>query len=147
MPFVRIETNHEFSKEVIQDVITQITEQVHVIKGDPQSMISVVVNTNVSVAFGGDYDKPAAVVQLLNLKMPVEITTKLTQSISDILLQKFNVPADRMYIFFQEFTQMHLVGWNRKTFTEIVGGDDLEAIEAARKKAEVQPKTATAANS
>lgn len=103
-------------------------------------MISVVVNTNVNVGFGGDYEKPAAIVQVLNLKMPVEITTKLTESITDILRENFNVAANRMYIFFQEFTQMHLVGWNRKTFAEIVGGDDLEALEAARKKAEEKKK-------
>lgn len=140
MPFVRIETNHEFSKEIIQDVITQITEQVHLKKGDQKQMILVVVNTKVNVAFGGDYDHPAAVVQVFNLKMPVEITTKLTESISDILLDKFNVPANRMYIFFQEFTQMHLVGWNRKTFAELVGGDDLEALQGSQKKAEAKTK-------
>ena len=142
MPFVRVETNRKFSKELSQDVITQITEAIHLNKGDQKPMISVVVNTNVNVGFGGDYDKPAAIVQVLNLKMPVEITTKLTESISDILLKNFNVPANRIYIFFQEFTQMHLVGWNRKTFAEIVGGDDLEALEAARKKAE-EKKRAT----
>lgn len=134
MPFVRIETNHDFSKEVIQDVITQVTQQVHLIKGDPEAMILVVVNTKVNVAFGGDYEKPAAVVQLMNLRMPVDITTKLTESISDILLAKFNVPANRMYIFFQEFTKMHLVGWNRTTFEQILGADDLADVEAARQK-------------
>jgi phenylpyruvate tautomerase PptA (4-oxalocrotonate tautomerase family) len=134
MPFVRIETNQDFSQEVIQDVVTQITQQVHTIKGDPQAMILVVVNTKVNVAFGGDYEKPAAVVQLMNLRLPVEITTKLTESISDILLAKFNVPANRMYIFFQEFTKMHLVGWNRTTFDRILGADDLADVEAARQK-------------
>lgn len=131
MPFVRIETNHEFSQDVIHDVITQVTEKVHANKGDPKEMILVVVNTNVGVSFGGDYDKPAAVVQLLNLEMPEDITRKLTESISDILLEHFNVPANRMYIFFQEFTKMHLIGWDRKIFTDIVGGDDLKAIEKA----------------
>lgn len=135
MPFVRIETNHEFEQDVIHEVITQVTEQVHTQKGDPEKMILVVVNTKVNVAFGGDYDEPAAVVQLLNLKMSAEVTKKLTESISDILLEKFNVPANRMYIFFQEFTQMHLVGWNRKIFTEILGVDDPETPEVALKKA------------
>lgn len=140
MPFVRIETNQNFSQKVVQDVITQITEQVHTIKGDPQAMILVVVNTKVNVAFGGDYEKPAAVVQLMSLRMPVEITTKLTESISDILLAKFNVPANRMYIFFQEFTKMHLVGWNRTTFEQILGADDLADVEAARMASETAKK-------
>lgn len=134
MPFVRIETNHDFSSEVIGEVITQITEQVHSIKGDPQAMILVVVNTKVNVAFGGDYEKAAAVVQVMNLRMPVEITTKLTESISDILLAKFNVPANRMYVFFEEYTKMHLVGWNRTTFQQILGADDLADVEAAQKE-------------
>jgi len=134
MPFIRIETNTEFDRNIIEDVITQVTEQVSTIKGDPKNMILVVINTNVNVAFGGDYTQPAAAVQILNLKMPIEVTSKLVESISDILLEKFNVSPDRMYIFFQEFTQMHLVGWNRKTFTEIVGGDDLDALEKAREK-------------
>ena len=142
MPFVRIETNHDFSQEVIQDVITQVTQQVHLIKGDPEAMILVVVNTKVNVAFGGDYEKPAAVVQLMNLKIPVEITTKLTESLSDILLAKFNVPANRMYIFFEEFTKMHLVGWNRTTFEQILGADDLADVEAARQKTADVKKTA-----
>ncbi|MFN6567021.1 phenylpyruvate tautomerase MIF-related protein [Dendronalium sp. ChiSLP03b] len=134
MPFIRIETNHDFSSEVIHDVITQITEQVHIIKGDPQSMILVVVNTKVNVAFGGDYEKPAAVVQVMNLRMSVEITTKLIEIISDILLAKFNVSANRMYMFFQEYTKMHLVGWNRTTFEQILGADNLADVEAARKE-------------
>ena len=29
MPFVRVETNHDFSENVIHDVITEITQQVH----------------------------------------------------------------------------------------------------------------------
>jgi phenylpyruvate tautomerase len=137
MPFVRIETNHEFAADVINSVITQITEQVHLDKGDPKTMIQVVVNTNVSVSFGGDYQKPAAVVQLLSLKMSADVTKKLTEHISDILLESFNVPANRMYIFFQEFTQMHLVGWNRQIFSEILGVETLESPAEAQKKAVV----------
>jgi phenylpyruvate tautomerase len=138
MPFVRVETNHEFAQDVIGDVITQITESVHLDKGDPTTMIQVVVNTNVNVSFAGDYNKPAAVVQLLSLKMSADITKKLTESISDILLKNFNVPANRMYIFFQEFTQMHLVGWNRKIFSEILGVETLGSPEEAQQKAGVQ---------
>jgi phenylpyruvate tautomerase len=138
MPFVRVETNHEFAQDVIDNVITQITEQVHIDKGDPTAMIQVVVNTSVNVSFGGDYEKPAAVVQLLSLKMSADITKKLTEGISDILLENFNVPANRMYIFFQEFTQMHLVGWNRKIFSEILGVETLESPEEAQQKAGIQ---------
>jgi phenylpyruvate tautomerase len=98
MPFVRVETNHEFAQDIIGNVITQVTKQVHIDKGDPETMIQVVVNTNVNVSFGGDYEKPAAVVQVLSLKMSADITKKLTESISDILLENFNVPANRMYI-------------------------------------------------
>lgn len=141
MPFVRVETNHEFAQDVIGDVITQITESVHLDKGDPTTMIQVVVNTNVNVSFAGDYNKPAAVVQLLSLKMSADITKKLTESISDILLKNFNVPANRMYIFFQEFTQMHLVGWNRKIFSEILGVETLGSPEEAQQKAGVQKQT------
>jgi len=141
MPFVRIETNHEFSQDVIQDVMTQVTDKVHINKGDPKEMILVVVNTKVDVAFGGDYDQPAAAVQLLSLKMSAEITKKLTESISDVLLEKFNVPANRMYIFFQEFTQMHLVGWNRKIFSEILGVETLESPDEAQNKAKAQNKS------
>jgi phenylpyruvate tautomerase len=141
MPFVRIETNHDFDRDVIQNVITQVTDQVHINKGDPKEMILVVVNTKISVAFGGDYDKPAAVVQLLSLNMSAEVTQKLTESISDILLERFNVPANRMYIFFQEFNQMHLVGWNRKIFSEILGVETLDSPEVAQKQAETQKKS------
>ncbi len=138
MPFIRVETNHDFAQDIIGDVITKITEIVHIDKGDPTAMIQVVVNTNVHVSFAGDYEKPAAVVQLLSLKMSADITKKLTENISDILLESFNVPANRMYIFFQEFTQMHLVGWNRKIFSEILGVETLGSPEEAQQKAGVQ---------
>lgn len=138
MPFIRIETNHEFTQNVIGNVITQITECVHIDKGDPTSMIQVVVDTNINVSFAGDYERPAAVVQLLSLSMSAEITKKLTESISDILLENFNIPANRMYIFFQEFTQMHLVGWNRKIFSEILGVETLKTSEGVQQRASVQ---------
>lgn len=138
MPFIRIETNHEFTQNVIGNVITQITECVHIDKGDPTSMIQVVVDTNINVSFAGDYERPAAVVQLLSLSMSAEVTKKLTESISDILLENFNIPANRMYIFFQEFTQMHLVGWNRKIFSEILGVETLKTSEGVQQRASVQ---------
>jgi phenylpyruvate tautomerase len=125
MPFVRVETNNSVAQDVIDNVITQITECVHVDKGDPTTMIQVVVNTNVNISFGGDHEKPAAAIQILSLNMSADITKKLTEGISDILLENFNIPANRMYIFFQEFTQMHLVGWDRRIFSEIFGVETL----------------------
>jgi phenylpyruvate tautomerase len=125
MPFVRIETNNSVARDVIDNVITKVTECVHIDKGDPTAMIQVVVNTNVNVSFGGDCEKPAAAIQILSLEMSADITKKLTEDISDILLENFNIPANRMYIFFQEFTQMHLVGWDRRIFSEIFGVETL----------------------
>jgi phenylpyruvate tautomerase len=125
MPFVRVETNNSVAQDVIDNVIAQITECVHIDKGDPTTMIQVVVNTNVNVSFGGDHEKPAAAIQILSLNMSADITKKLTEDISDILLENFNIPANRMYIFFQEFTQMHLVGWDRRIFSEIFGVETL----------------------
>jgi phenylpyruvate tautomerase len=134
MPFVRIEINHHFCSQTIEDVITEVTEQIHLIKGDPTKMISVVVHNDSQVAFGGDFQTPAAIVQVLNANMSRDITTKLTETISDILLKQFQVPPDRMYIFFQEFTTMHLVGWNRKTFADILGSDNEQQLDEARKE-------------
>ncbi|WP_017314365.1 phenylpyruvate tautomerase MIF-related protein [Mastigocladopsis repens] len=138
MPFVRIETNHHFNKQVIEDVMTQITEEIHIKKGDPVKMISVVVHTDSNVSFGSDSETPAAIVQVLNASMPAHITSQLTQGISNILLNKFQVPANRMYIFFQEFTTMHLVGWNGKTFAEILGRDDEQNLDEERQKAQTK---------
>ena len=134
MPFIRIETNCDFPKNIIDEAIAKFTELIHQKKGDPKSMILVVVNTKVNVAFGGDCEKPAAAVQLLSRQMTPEITAKLTEGISDILLDLFKIPAARMYIFFQNFTELYLVGWNRKTFDRILGISDSKEDLKAKKK-------------
>ena len=36
---------------------------------------------------------------------------------------------------------MHLVGWNRKIFTEILGVETLDSPEVAQKQAEAQKKS------
>ena len=138
MPFIRIEVNQDVSQDMIDQSMSQVTDAVHAFKGDPKEMILVVIDTKVNASFGGDYEQPVAMVNIVNLEMTEDVTRVLTEKISDILLENFNVNPKRMYIYFQQVTHMHLFSWDRKTFQDIFGGDTIadakKRISAVAKK-------------
>ena len=134
MPVVRIAVNVDFSPEIVNATMSKITDTVHEIKGDPKDMILVHIDTHSHISFADIPDRPAAMVDMINLIMAPELTKKLTESISDILLEQFSVEPNRMYIYFQEVTQMHLFAWNRMTFNDILGRDNIEK-ESEKKRA------------
>ncbi len=122
MPYVRIEANRR-CQTAVSELQRQVTSLVHERKGDPVSMISTVVLAEVPVSFGGDPAAPAAILTLTNAVMPPEITAALVPELTRILGEAFGVPPDRMYLFFHEYREAHLVGWNGKTFDAILAQD------------------------
>jgi hypothetical protein len=104
----------------VRELQQRLTELISRVKGDPTSMISTVVLQGVPVSFGGCAEKPAAIVTLTNAVMDAAKTSALTTALSAALDEAYGVPADRMYLFFHEFTDPHLVGWNGKTFDRIL---------------------------
>ncbi len=118
MPFVNVQTNACGDQK---QVLSNITQAVHEIKGDPVAMISSSVESNVPLSFGGDSDSPAAIIRVHSTGFTEELTAALTSSFTKILGEGFGVPPERMYVFFREITpdDRYLVGWNGKTFKEL----------------------------
>ncbi|MGV2336278.1 MAG UNVERIFIED_CONTAM: hypothetical protein LVR18_19955 [Planctomycetaceae bacterium] len=119
MPLLRIELTHETQPDIVRDTIEKARAIIHSVKGDPESMISVFVQSNVQGVFGHS-GKPAANVHLSSFNMTPAVTAALTRQLSDLLQSRFGIAPDSAYIFFWNVEQPHLTGWSGRTFAEIM---------------------------
>ncbi len=119
MPFVRIETNQKVDDASARALLEEITHLVHAAQGAPEDMIAGAVHGGIPMSFGGDAAAPAANLQVINANLPRDVTSALSRSLGALLQDKLGVSPARAYVFFQEFRDPHLVGWNRATFDEI----------------------------
>ncbi|UJR78342.1 phenylpyruvate tautomerase MIF-related protein [Sandaracinus amylolyticus] len=120
MPYLRIECNRALSDDRVAQLQKELTNLVHEIKGDPVAMISTVILQSVPVSFGGDPCEPSCIVTLTNAVMPPATTSALTRALTAALGASYGVPPNRMYIFFQQFSDPTLVGWNGVTFDQVI---------------------------
>jgi len=120
-----VDTNQTRTAEVVAKVVGDITDAVLIVKPEVQRAgIAVVIREGVPVAFAGDGAGPAAVVEVTNATMPHAVTLALTERLTTILGSAYSIPPTRLYVFFHEIAQPHLVGLLGKTFTEIFGTSD-----------------------
>ena len=81
----------------------------------PQQWVMTCLVPGVSMTFAGTH-APACVASIKNVgTMSPEITAGLSRELTPILSQALNVPADRIYLDFQDAAP-HLWGWNGNTF-------------------------------
>lgn len=120
MPFVRIETNLPDQPVRSAAIILAVTDLVAKVKPEVQRRgIAVSLVHDCSLAFDANPNPPAVVVNVVNAKMPHEVTLPLTQGLTQILGESYGVSPARTYCFFHELTSTHLVGLMGVTFVEL----------------------------
>lgn len=120
MPYLRVECSGTVDRSRVESLQRELTQLVHELKKDPVAMIATAVLQGVPVTFGGHGDQPACVVTLTNAAMPPSITSALTAAITRAIGDAYGVPANRIYVFFHQYTDPTLVGWNGVTFDQVM---------------------------
>jgi phenylpyruvate tautomerase len=100
-----IQEVHQTGAQILADVLGKSTEYVMVL-----------VNTGRSLSFAQDSQTPCAYIEVKNIGgFTPETTAKLSQRLCELVHQKLQTPANRVYIEFQN-AERYLWGWNGKTF-------------------------------
>tara|TARA_B100000989_G_C19330384_1_gene380541 strand:+ start:183 stop:539 length:357 start_codon:yes stop_codon:yes gene_type:complete len=83
--------------------------------GKSIDFVLVIQEFDCTMSFGGDSKQPVAFFEIKNVG---SLSNKVTQNLSILLCElctkQFSIPADRIYLEFQESARTHW-GWNGKT--------------------------------
>ena len=118
MPLLHIHSSSKtLSEKVIQEVHQVGAQILAEVLGKSTEYVMVLVNTGSSLSFAQDGQAPCAYLEVKNIGgFTPEITEKLSQRLCELVVQKLQTTASRVYIEFQN-AERYLWGWNGKTFT------------------------------
>ena len=117
MPLLHI---HSSSKNVNEKVIQEVHQTGAQILSDElgksTEYVMVLISSCGSLSFAQDDQTPCAYLEVKNIGgFAPETTEKLSLRLCELVNQKLQTPASRIYIEYQN-AERHLWGWNRKTF-------------------------------
>jgi phenylpyruvate tautomerase len=117
MPFLHIHASSKnVSEKAIQEVHQTGAQILAEVLGKSTEYVMILVNTGSSLSFAQDSQTPCAYLEVKNIGgFTPEITEKLSQRLCEMVVQKLETPAIRVYIEFQN-AERYLWGWNGKTF-------------------------------
>jgi phenylpyruvate tautomerase PptA (4-oxalocrotonate tautomerase family) len=115
MPLLRVTTNQGVAtSEQRRELLGEASARVAELLGKPERYVMVALNTDSDLLFAGD-DGPAAFLELASLGLPQERTEALSAALCEWVQQRLGVPADRVYIHFQDVARP-MWGTNGTTF-------------------------------
>ena len=114
MPLLKIQTNQPVDAATQQALAVSASQTVADLLGKPERYVMVSVGHNPAMLFGGS-DEPLAYLELKSIGLPGSQTADLSRSLCDLLKEKLDLPADRIYIEFSDAPR-NMWGWNGGTF-------------------------------
>ena len=117
MPLLHIHASSKnINEKAIQEVHQTGAQILAEVLGKSTEYVMVLVNTGSSLSFAQDGQAPCAYLEVKNIGgFTPEATEKLSQRLCELVIQKLQTPANRVYIEFQN-AERYLWGWNGKTF-------------------------------
>uniref|UniRef100_A0A914XXP2 L-dopachrome isomerase n=1 Tax=Panagrolaimus superbus TaxID=310955 RepID=A0A914XXP2_9BILA len=117
MPILFITTNLDKTAVPKNEAISALSKLAAKLSGKPEAFISVVINTNATLSFGGTLE-PAALVEFSNIEgfsVDKSIITELTEEIC----KNIGVPKNRFFIKFNLINPNHIT-YDGKTIAELI---------------------------
>ncbi|XP_034294482.1 macrophage migration inhibitory factor [Pantherophis guttatus] len=114
MPAFVVSTN--VSRDALPEgLLAELTEELAKATGKPAQYVSVQVNPDQVMSFGGS-SAPCAICSLHSIgKISAPQNKAYSAMLSALLAKRLRVPADRVYINFYDMAPAN-VGWNGSTF-------------------------------
>jgi len=116
MPYLKVQTNVEFSKDAKDQILGNLTDLISKELGKPEQFIMVVIQASQSMIFGGSFD-PVIYIELRSIRLPEAHTKSLSGSISRLIMDQMNIKSDRIFINFVN-VEPHMWGYNSSTFSK-----------------------------
>ena len=114
MPYLKIQTNQAIAAEQASQFIKSASQLVAEDLGKPERYVMVALEPPVPMIFAGS-DAPAVFMELKSIGLPEAKTPKLSESLCKLVSSQLGVPADRVYIEFQDAPRK-MWGWDSGTF-------------------------------
>lgn len=113
MPFINVKTNVKITEEKAEHIKTELGTAITAIPGKSESWLTVGIEDGYKLWFKGS-DKPAAMVEVqLYGGASSHDMSELTSSITGILYENLEIPADRVYVSYMLTEHW---GWNGSNF-------------------------------
>jgi len=114
MPYLKLTTNISINKERSGKLLSQFSQLLAKETGKPERYVMVELTGDKDMLFGGSND-PVAFVECKSIGLSVQQAKSLSASISQLLANDLQLPAERVYIEFSN-CPANLWGWNGSTF-------------------------------
>ncbi|MDJ0807639.1 MAG: phenylpyruvate tautomerase MIF-related protein [Gammaproteobacteria bacterium] len=114
MPVLKIQTNTELTLTARSAFLTQASSTLANMLGKPERYVMIVLEINDTMSFAGN-GSPLAYLELKSIGLPIDRTTEFSKTLSNLITEHLQIPADRVYIEFAD-AQRHMWGWNGGTF-------------------------------
>ena len=112
MPYINTKTNVEISKAQEKNIKTKLGKAVGLLS-KPESYLMVNMEDNCRLYFAGDGDKPAAFVEIrLFGRASERAYDQMTAAVTDIIKDELGVPANRIYVQYEEVPHWGYAGSN-----------------------------------
>tara|TARA_R110002096_G_scaffold113320_8_gene246395 strand:- start:5711 stop:6055 length:345 start_codon:yes stop_codon:yes gene_type:complete len=114
MPLVRIQTNVSLGKQSEKRLAAAATGVVAQELGKPESITMAVVESGLSMTFGGTL-APTALFEVEGIELTADPADALCQALSDLAAADLGVPADRTFVKLTKVPRGYWAG-NRKVY-------------------------------
>jgi len=114
MPLLKVQTNRRLEPDRLQELLTELTDEVAQLLGKPKQFVQIVAETGLPMMFAGT-EEPTAFVELRTLGLMQDRIGPLTEALCRFFQEKVGVSADRVFINFFDMPRSHW-GWNSRTF-------------------------------
>jgi phenylpyruvate tautomerase len=114
MPMLKIQTNAALSADAGRSLVAEASRAVAALLGKPERYVMISLETEATMAFGGDAS-PLAYLEMKSVGLPQGSTTALSKALCELIGTKLGVSTDRIYIEFAD-AKGALWGWNGGTF-------------------------------
>ena len=115
MPYFSIETNKKLISGDFSHKLKRTSEFISALLGKPEKWIMISIKPGMSMMHGGNR-MAAAFVELKSIGLPRERCPELSKKICDYISSEFQIPADRIYIAFEDLDR-EMFGWSGGTFS------------------------------
>jgi phenylpyruvate tautomerase PptA (4-oxalocrotonate tautomerase family) len=114
MPYLKIQTNRPLDSAAENNLMQKASSAVADALGKPEKYVLIEISSGKPMLFAGS-NAPLAYLELKSIGLPESETSRLSQTLCDMISQELGIQADRVYIEFAN-AERHMWGWNNGTF-------------------------------
>jgi len=114
MPYLSLETNKKLTRGDFTLKVEQTSAMIAELLGKPEKYVMVSFKTGLSMRFGGAKG-PVGFVKLRSIGLDMTRCEEYSKKLCDFIEAEFEIPADRIYIDFQN-VDGKAFGWNGSVF-------------------------------